>query len=279
MQNSTQTIEQKARAAARSLYLGDNTVLATVLGNIRMVLDSSDRGIVPHLAFDGYWESWVTLWVEQNVAPGEKAINIGANCGYYTMLLGRCVGPAGQVVAIEPNETHAKNIGHSAHLNGFHPYTRVVQGVASAEPGLLRFNARGDGMSMNSHVSGDGNTTVRAVRADAEMPDATFALIDTEGHEPLVWDGMQAMLGNPRFRAVIEWSPQRYEAPASFYERIISDGFSCSYIEHTGVERAAPRSLMLDGVERMVVIRRYLHKWGGEDGSERFSIPYNQSGK
>lgn len=253
---SVQTVEQRARAGARSLYLGNRTILAVVLGNVRMVLDSTDRGIVPHLAFDGYWESWVTSWVEQNVRVGEKAINIGANCGYYTMLLGRCVGHGGRVVAIEPNETHVQNIKHSAHLNGFHGYTTVVQAVASAEPGELRFNARADGMTMNSNVSETGNTTVRAVRADEEMPDATFALIDTEGHEPMVWEGMRRMIQNPGFRAVIEWSPQRYQDPVSFYERLGIDGFTCSYIGHDGMERQAARELMLDGVERMVVLRR-----------------------
>ena len=253
---SVQTVEQRARAGARSLYLGNRTILAVVLGNLRMVLDSTDRGIVPHLAFDGYWESWVTSWVEANVRAGEKAINIGANCGYYTMLLGRCVGTSGRVVAIEPNETHARNIEHSAHLNGFHGYTRVVRAVASAEPGELRFNARTDGMSMNSHVAETGSEIVRAVRADDEMPDATFALIDTEGHEPLVWAGMQRMIRNPGFRAVIEWSPQRYQDPSAFYERIAAEGFTCSHIGHDGMERHASRELMLDGVERMVVLRR-----------------------
>jgi FkbM family methyltransferase len=191
-----------------------------------------------------------------NVRSGEKAINIGANCGYYTMLLGRCVGPTGQVVAIEPNATHVQNIQHSAHLNGYHGYTKVLQAVASAEAGKLRFNARADGMTMNSHVAEDGATTVHAVRADVAMPEATFALIDTEGHEPFVWSGMERMFANPGFRAVIEWSPRRYAAPERFYATIINDGFACTYIEHDGSERPAPRELMLDGVERMVVLRR-----------------------
>jgi FkbM family methyltransferase len=255
---SVQRIEERSRAGARALYLGGGTVLAVVLGNVRMVLDSRDRGIVPHLALDGFWESWVTAWVASNVQHGERAINIGANCGYYTMLLARCVGPNGKVVAVEPNETHVHNIQHSAHLNGFHSFTRVVQAVASAEPGILPFNACGNGMTMNSHVSMDGNanTRVRAVRADDEMPDATFALIDTEGHEPLVWAGMQRMIQNHNFRAVIEWSPMRYSQPAAFYEKLIDDGFACSYIAVDGNETSAPRDVMLDGVERMVVLRR-----------------------
>jgi len=252
---SVQTVEARGRAGARAVYLGD-AVLAVVLGNVRMVLDGRDRGIVPHLVLDGFWESWVTAWVATHVQRGERVINIGANCGYYTMLLGQCVGPSGKVAAIEPDPTHVANVLHSAHLNGFHGYTTLIQAVASSAPGRLRFNARTDGMTMNSHVSKDGNVEVEAVRADDVMPEATFALIDTEGHEPLVWEGMRKMIGNPGFRAVIEWSPARYAQPAEFYERIVSDGFACSYITHDGAERPASRDMMLDGVERMVVLRR-----------------------
>jgi len=102
------SIEEKSRSAARSYYLGDNTVLAVILGELRMVLDSSDRGLVPHLMLDGFWESWVTAWIISNLRRGEVALNIGANCGYYAVMMARQVGSGGKVVAIEPNRTHVE---------------------------------------------------------------------------------------------------------------------------------------------------------------------------
>lgn len=253
---SVHSIEEKSRAAARSHYLGNNTALAVVLGELRMILDSSDRGIVPHLILDGFWESWVTAWIVNNLRRGETALNIGANCGYYAVMMARQVGSLGKLVAIEPNQKHVENIRHSMHLNGFHGYASVVQAIASDSEGERRFLMRQDGMSMNSAISESGNCIVRSVRADSVCPEATFAVIDTEGHEPLVWSGMSEIKKNAGFRAVIEWSPARYSDPRGFYEKILADGFSCSYIEHSGSERPAPEPMMMDGVERMVVLRR-----------------------
>lgn len=248
-----------SRSAAYGLYLGDQTVLAVVLGELRMVLDSRDRGIVPHLILDGFWEMWVTAWMLNNLRPGESALNIGANCGYYALAMARRVGPTGALAAIEPDARHCRNIRHSLHLNGLHTANvRVVQAVASDRAGTLSFNARSDGMTMNSAVAkgGDGNCQVDAVTADSVMPDATFALIDTEGHEPEVWDGMVKIRQNHGFRAVIEWSPGRYADPRGFYQKIIGEGFVTSFVDFDSIEKPAPESLMMDGVERMVVLRR-----------------------
>lgn len=249
-------VESSSRAGARSVYLGKQTVLAVVLGELRMILDTSDRGLVPHLLLDGFWESWVTVWILNNLKKGETALNIGANCGYYSVMMARQVGSMGRIVAIEPNETHARNIEHSMHLNGFHPYTTVIRAVASDAPGQRKFNMRDDGMSMNSAISAEGKQIVEAVRVDDVCPEATFAVIDTEGHEPFVWAGMRKIRSNSGFRAVIEWSPQRYSAPRRFYEELVVEGFSCSYIGYDGHEVPADESVMMDGVERMVVLRK-----------------------
>jgi protein-L-isoaspartate(D-aspartate) O-methyltransferase len=40
-------------------------------------------------------------------APGQRVLHVGSGMGYYTALLAECVGPSGQVVAIEIDETLA----------------------------------------------------------------------------------------------------------------------------------------------------------------------------
>ena len=41
------------------------------------------------------------------VSPGMVALDIGANVGAYSMLLGQWVGPAGRVFAFEPAPRHS----------------------------------------------------------------------------------------------------------------------------------------------------------------------------
>lgn len=50
----------------------------------------------------GTWEPPTTKAIEALVKPGMVALDIGANLGWYTLLMARLVGPAGGVVAFEP---------------------------------------------------------------------------------------------------------------------------------------------------------------------------------
>lgn len=269
--------ENNCRAAAQSRYLGDSTVLLTPLGaarngGIRMVADSSDRGIVPHLMIDGFWESWVSVWLMMELkrrGPGAKLINIGANCGYYS-LLAAAVGA--HVVSVEPNPVHCKNILDSALLSGLHERLRVVHAGCSDTPGtgVLSFNT---GHSMNAFIERSAATqsamdahvisassvrnsiSVPLITADSEMADADILFMDTEGHEPFVWAGASQMRQKLGFCAAIEWSPHRYDDPSSFYRQIVDEGFAFKLIDDQGQEVAVSRDAMLSR-ELMVTIRR-----------------------
>jgi len=51
--------------------------------------------------------------------PGMTVYDIGANLGFYCVILARLVGPTGRVVAFEPLPDNARWIAHNAKLNGF----------------------------------------------------------------------------------------------------------------------------------------------------------------
>jgi len=50
----------------------------------------------------GIYERQQFKFVQQFALPGSTAIDVGANCGAYTMLLSRLVGRGGRVLAFEP---------------------------------------------------------------------------------------------------------------------------------------------------------------------------------
>jgi hypothetical protein len=93
--------EATIRSLCHSAYLGDNTALCRVLGRYKMYVDSQDFGLSPHLMLDGYWEMWVTEALVSLVRPGMVVADIGANLGYYALLLADLVGDAGMVHAFE----------------------------------------------------------------------------------------------------------------------------------------------------------------------------------
>src|SRR4051812_40379471 len=57
--------------------------------------------------------AWVML---RMLKPGDIAIDVGANIGFFTMLMAKLVGPTGHVIALEPGELAReylmKNIEH-----------------------------------------------------------------------------------------------------------------------------------------------------------------------
>ena len=237
-----------------------------------MVADSGDRGIVPHLMLDGFWESWVSVWLLNELhrrGPDVKLLNVGANCGYYS-LLAAAVGAS--VIAVEPNPVHCKNIRDSVLLAGLYGKLRVVHGACSDADGEAHLSFT-RGHSMNAFVErsvatraamdaaapalseGRISIAVPMMTADSVMPSADILFMDTEGHEPFVWAGAAGLRANPGFCAAIEWSPHRYDDPNRFYDSIVAEGFAFAVIGIDGNELPVTRHAMM-AEELMVTIRR-----------------------
>lgn len=256
---SRHQIESRSRQGARFGYIGNEALLAVVLGKYRMILDSADRGIVPHLCLDGFWESWVTAWVANNVGRGWKTANVGANCGYYTMLLADLVGAQGSVHAIEPIHRHVENIRASAQLNGFDQVT-VIEAVAGESEGAARLTWA-PGRTMNATLLGPGRgheiTIEQVALDDVVEPPLDLLVVDSEGSEPKVYTGMKRLVkDSPGLRMVMEFSPSRYEDPSWFLREMAADGFWFSVLNTEGAEEFATHASLLDGKERMIVARR-----------------------
>jgi predicted O-methyltransferase YrrM len=62
----------------------------------------------PRLVLDGFWEAWVTLALARYIRPGFYSVAVGANYGYYSMLMAAACGREGYVLASEPNPVLAQ---------------------------------------------------------------------------------------------------------------------------------------------------------------------------
>lgn len=79
-------------ARTRFAYLGNNRGLGVVLAKYKMHLDTTDQGFAPHMIFDGYWEYWLTRFLADQIKPGDNVCDVGANMGYYSVLMSELVG-------------------------------------------------------------------------------------------------------------------------------------------------------------------------------------------
>lgn len=238
--------EAAVRALCRNAFLGGDMAVCRVLGRYRMFVDTSDVGLSTFLLLDGYWEMWTTEAMLRFIRPGMTAVDIGANLGYFTMLMADLVGPTGRVVAFEPNPRMAERARRSAHVNGFAPFTQIHEVALSDEPGdTVMFVPPTE--PKNAHFSQpsgrDGEIRVRVQRADAfdALRDADFIKIDTEGAEDAVWRGMAGLLRRNRPLTVfMEFTPARYGDAAGFLDAILADRFALHRIDYFDPEVVVP---------------------------------------
>lgn len=214
-------------------------MLCRVLGKYLMYADSQETGITPHLCLDGYWESWITVALARTLRRGWHCLDVGANHGYYTLIMADAVGPEGHVVPVEPTPRLADLLRQTLDVNGF-PHVAVAQEAASDEDGKtlqLVVPARRSLNARLSEVAGptDATVGVRSVTIDTltrDWPRVDLIKIDVEGAEEDVWAGMQRTISrNPDLVLILELNVARYDDPRGFLGAIESAGFSLRYID------------------------------------------------
>ena len=82
-----------ARTHTRYAYLGDYTALVATHADLRLLIDTRDRGSAPQLALVGRWEADVERVLIRLIRPGMRIVEVGANFGYHTLTMARAVGP------------------------------------------------------------------------------------------------------------------------------------------------------------------------------------------
>lgn len=231
--------EQIIRGACKVAYLGQNTALCRVLGRYKAYVDTTDIGLSSHLMLDGYWEMWVTEALYDLVRPGMVVADIGANVGYFTLLMAELVGPTGRVHGFEPNPRLVELVDKSLRVNGFSQWASIHwialgdqndQSVTLVVPPLTPMNAYI--LPFGADAPSEG-VAVPMARLDSreDWQAIELAKIDVEGAEQLIWSGLQGLLDSGRLRTVVlEFNPHRYIDPVAFLQRLCASGFALHHL-------------------------------------------------
>lgn len=145
-------------------------------------------------------------FVRGHVRRGGTVLDIGAHKGAYTYWLRRAVGPAGLVVAFEPQAVLARELER---LFAGTPNVRVEHAAVSSRPGFSTLEIGGDGPSPGARIGpGAGEagpktipvrlTTVDDYAAGRGLATIDFIKCDVEGHERDVFEGAARVLATRR---------------------------------------------------------------------------------
>ena len=253
------------RSLCHATYLGDDTALCRVLGRFKMYVDTWDRGLSVHLLADGYWEMWHTEAMLTLVKPGMKAVDIGANLGYFTLLMAELVGPEGSVHAFEPNRDLVMRLRDTVEINGFAGRTTVHEVALSDRTGRAQLSIPTNQPKNGYVVAAGGGRDAQRIRLRrfdqiTQLADADYIKIDVEGAEEAVWKGMEGLIARGRpLTIVLEFTGGRYASAERFLDEILSGGFSLSIIDYRdGVVPISREDLLArpPAEDQLIVLRR-----------------------
>jgi FkbM family methyltransferase len=244
--------EGAMRARCMAVPVDPITALCRVLGRFKMYVDLRDTGFAPHLMFEGFWEYWITDFIWRNVKLGDVALDLGANHGYYTLLLSDLVGHEGEVHAFEPNPRLGELLHRNVALNGFWNVARIrAEAVSDRNGGTARFIVPLRDPK-NAHLVPSERSfppnldperyalhEVPLTTLDEAVPgQAHFLKIDVEGAEGAVWRGMQRLIArSPAIGILMEFNAGRCQDAGSVLSEM-ADRFALREVTFAG--RAVP---------------------------------------
>jgi len=145
------------------------------------------------------------------VNPERDAIDVGANVGFFTVLLSQLVNTEHRVLAIEPTDRALHRLRANIVRNDVLKKVLLFEGVASSESGTTAINViKGKeeyssvGKIVHPSVEGMAHTetvvessTLDALTARFQL-DPGFVKVDAEGWEKAVFEGARGMLRDQR---------------------------------------------------------------------------------
>lgn len=237
---SRSLLEMTCRQNCQAVHLNDHAILCRVLGKYIMYAHPEDIGITPHLCLNGFWESWITIAMARVLKPGMFCLDIGANHGYYTMMMADAVGESGRVLAVEPNPELVDMIELSVEVNGFQMNTKILQKAAydkdlQTVKLLIPRNRCLNATLSRKPTSLDDVVEVQTVTIDQvtrDWPCVDLVKIDAEGAEQRIWNGMAETLArNHNITLIMEINCTRYGDAFGFLREIQNQGFILHHID------------------------------------------------
>lgn len=177
--------------------------------------------------------------------PGDVYVDVGAHVGCHVLHAAALVGPAGEVVAVEPNPSSVARLRRNLALNDLHDRVRVIERAASDRRGDAALFFSDDpnnsgGASLGGQASPTSSIAVQCDTLDTLIPDdlvrrTALIKLDVEGHEPRALAGASRLLD--RSPAVI------FECNGEeTCELLLAAGFALHALEADGGLRPIPRA-------------------------------------
>jgi FkbM family methyltransferase len=185
-------------------YLSEGITLAYLYDQSPIFVDPSDLGPAANILDARVYEQNNVEVTMSFVRPDTVFLDLGANVGIFSLLVGRRVMGGGKVYAFEPQAHLINLLRRSAFLNGLSALSGVGT-IESHELGASDRQGRVGFTIPEGHLGGgrvndaDSSQSVCVVRLDDFLGadfECDLVKIDVEGHELAALRGMEKILAN-----------------------------------------------------------------------------------
>ena len=162
---------------------------------------------------EGWFEEPVTRALETHLGTGAAFLDVGANEGIHSVYAASLVGPAGTVLAVEPQSRLREVIERNFALNGLHNYRLWACALSERDDAELALNlhpALNTGASsavvryrFSRSTERVRTRTASTLIAESGLDRVDLVKIDVEGYEPEVVRGFLPVLRQGRIGALM----------------------------------------------------------------------------
>jgi FkbM family methyltransferase len=197
-----------------------------VFGKYKFFYLENDRYIGQRIALEKY-EPYETQLILRQTKTGDVVVDVGANIGYYTILLADKVGKCGKVYAFEPDKTNFEILVKNIKENKLENVVAVNAAVGSKNGKVDLYKSKenfGDHKVYDQNPPVDKSTsslknggslktkTVKIVKLDDFIKGLVNLMkIDTQGWEPEVVKGAKNLISKNKPIIFMEYSPVSYK--------------------------------------------------------------------
>jgi FkbM family methyltransferase len=230
--------------ASRRLLRGAGPRTVGTRHGFRIRVDLSDWG-GQFIYVTGDYEPYTARVMAALLAPGDVAVDVGANIGFFTLLASRRVGDAGEVFAFEPAPRPRQRLVENLRLNAARNVVVGEAAVCEREGEEAFYEGPPDRQGLSSlRVLEDASrvTRVRAGRLDdllGGVRAVSLVKIDVEGAEYRVLEGMAGRLDRDRPDLIVEITDEFLGAQGHsaglLRDRLLGLGYAMYAIGHDGL--------------------------------------------
>jgi len=225
------------------------------LNGLKFWFNTSDREMGAKMAM-GIYEPEVAKIMKLYLEPDMYCLDIGAQTGFYSLIMAGYVGKSGKVFAFEPLDASFRLLKKNIHENRLEKIVSALNVACSSVTGSISASI------VSNMVVADkkGRFQFDCVALDDVISETVhFCKIDVEGHEVQVLEGMKEIIKKHRPILITEmneyWLSKSGSSIEGYASILIGNGYDLYDIDHGLIQLDSVRSQPLRNVNVLALPR------------------------